>query len=250
MTATWTESEIAAFVDGELTSADADRIARVLVTDADARAIADRIRATNDVLKSAFSAPMGEQIPDAIFRTVAEPDRGGAGPSDRPATVTPLRRHRDRPRDAGRRRWMPMALAAGIALVVGVGTGGVMWPEPSAPLTSGDAPTGGTLHAALETLPEWDPVGRRHPTDDDVCRCRWKICAGNSKRPVSCRTSWVSVSPAGRRRTSGMSRSWSRRRWYRHRTILKAPIARRSSPADRGPTPWMRCSTPSVPARA
>ena len=153
MTATWTEAEIAAFVDGELSSADADRIARVLVSDVDARVVADRIRATNDALKAAFAAPMDEQIPDAIFRTVAEQDRGGAGPSNRSATVTPLRRHRDRSRSGGNRRWMPMALAACIALVVGFGTGGVLLPETAGPLTSGDAPSGGALHAALETLP-------------------------------------------------------------------------------------------------
>lgn len=134
----WHEDDIAASVDGAIEDpAEVERIARLIATDPDAAALATRIEASNRDLREAFDAPMHQEIPPAIAAVLGAPPGAapgalrGAAPGAEPATaaggaperapdtaqrVVPLHR-------PPRRAWQPMALAASLALAVGLGAG-------------------------------------------------------------------------------------------------------------------------------
>lgn len=138
MSRRWTEPEIAAFVDGELDGADAERIAEIIDSDPEARALAERLDGANALLREAFDAPMSEPAPTALAAAIL----------DSPVRVLG---RRSRPRPA----WVPMAMAAGIALVVGLGAGAALFGSgeqpPIASLGVGPAPA--AVGTALETTP-------------------------------------------------------------------------------------------------
>lgn len=140
MTRTWTETEIAALVDGELEGEARARALRAVAEDPEAAALAESIRATNDLLRRAYPlTPVA--VPDALR---------AASPSRRPA----------RRRDGGRAALPLRRLAAGIAMAA-LAAGAAAWLLSSAPGTvSGDAlalapgpvPADGPVHRALEEL--------------------------------------------------------------------------------------------------
>ncbi len=139
MTANWTEEEIAAWVDGAADAAEAERVERILADDPAARAYAETLQKANRALKSAFEAPMDEPVPAAIKAAIlGEPGKVAQFPRRRSVST-----------------WIPAAIAASLALVVGLGAGGLLETEPAPGMIAvlGDAPTDGPLHAALETLP-------------------------------------------------------------------------------------------------
>lgn len=149
MTTEWTEAEVAAWVDGQLHGSDAERIERLVGVDPGARAYAEAVRSTNRALKAAFEDPMTEPVPAPIRIAIESHPVGRARPfgAGRPGLVR-------------RKGWRPAALAASIALVVGLaaglGAGGLLWaPEHGERniAATGMARPGGPLHAALETLP-------------------------------------------------------------------------------------------------
>lgn len=119
MSRDWTEDEIAAFVDGDLDNADARRIAAIIETDDEARTLAERIGNANAWLRDAFDTPMQEPPPETLVRTI------------RGATVHPIRRSPVR-----RPAWVPLAMAASIALIVGVGAGATLF-GPGSPVGPG-----------------------------------------------------------------------------------------------------------------
>lgn len=143
MTRNWTETEIAAWVDGALENpAEAVRISAIVETDAKAARLAERIRASNQLLGEAFDAPMREPVPSAIATALAAAPERVAVLGGRPGPL---------------RRW-PLAgaaMAATIAFSVGLGTGLMTGGPPDVGLVAGvgahasDAP----LARALETLP-------------------------------------------------------------------------------------------------
>jgi hypothetical protein len=118
MAGTWTETDIAALLDGELDGAERDRIAAIVETDPEAQACAARLRETDALLRDAFAAPMDEPIPAAM--QAALDDHG---------KVLPLAAFR-----APARQWaMPAALAASLALLVGFASGSLLTPGQPAP---------------------------------------------------------------------------------------------------------------------
>jgi len=143
MTRNWTESEIAAWVDGALeTPAEAARIARIVETEPEAARTAERLRASNRQLRAAFDSAMREPVPPAIAAALdAVPARAAA----RGARPGPLRR---RPLAA-------MAAAATIAFALGLGTGLMSGDrrEPAPVAGLGPQPADAPLSRALEALP-------------------------------------------------------------------------------------------------
>ncbi|MGF1660254.1 MAG: hypothetical protein ACFCUS_12575 [Rubrimonas sp.] len=140
----WTEQEIAAFVDGELDAVEAARIAAILDADPAARARAEELRAMNALLRDAFAAPLEEPAPAPMRAALL-------GAPGKVATLTPAARRAPR-------TWAPAALAASVALLIGLGVGGALFgPSPQAPqvaqaaLGVGLAPE--AAQAALETAP-------------------------------------------------------------------------------------------------
>jgi hypothetical protein len=117
MARTWTETDIAALLDGELDGAEHDRIAHILETDPEAQACAARLRETDALLREAFAAPMDEPTPDRMQAALDDHGR-----------VVRLATFR-----ASARQWvMPSALAASIALLIGFAAGSLLNPfQPS-----------------------------------------------------------------------------------------------------------------------
>ncbi|MEM7060145.1 MAG: hypothetical protein AAF557_21395 [Pseudomonadota bacterium] len=147
MTNGWTEEEIAAFVDGSLDDAAADRIAAILEQDPDARALAEEISNGNDLLRAAFADVAQSPVPTSLAETLTTAD----------GTVVPFHRRLAQPST-----WIPAAAAASVAIIVGLGLGAQFGATKSGPeITLGDAPPDSALHLALETLPSGDPYDER-----------------------------------------------------------------------------------------
>ncbi|MGD1924555.1 MAG: anti-sigma factor family protein [Paracoccaceae bacterium] len=139
MTRDWTEEDIAAYVDGALDPADAERVAAILEHDEEARGLADQIDASNAMLRAAFADVANAPVPAALTATLAHEGD----------TVVPMRWRFARPTT-----WVPAAAAASVAIVVGVLLGTQIEDNMGSPqITLGDAPSDSALHLALETLP-------------------------------------------------------------------------------------------------
>lgn len=139
MTRQWTEEQIAALIDGSLDDeAERDALQGVIESDPAARAYAERIRRSNALLGEAFDVATDEPMPAAIEAAIF-------GVPGKVATFKPRR---------ATGRWLPAAIAASLALVVGLGIGTHFNRSPG-PIIAvlGDAPVGGPLHVALETSP-------------------------------------------------------------------------------------------------
>lgn len=134
----WTEDDIAAWVDGELEPEAARRIGAIVVSDPEARVAAQRVEATNRALRAAFADTLAAPVPAALTAAVlAEPGKV--------AMLT---------RPARRVVWGPAALAASVALAVGVGLGALV-PGSGGPAGVAVAvgPAGPLVAAALEGSP-------------------------------------------------------------------------------------------------
>lgn len=108
-----TETEIAAWLDGELAPEDRARVGRLIETDPEARALAERLSRNDALLREAFAAPLQEPVPQRLASALRDP------PAEPEGRVVRL---------ADRRRtvWRPAAMAAGLALVVGFGAGAAL----------------------------------------------------------------------------------------------------------------------------
>lgn len=164
MAASWTETDIAAFVDGELEGAERARVAALIEADPAAQALADSLRETDALLREAFAAPLSEPVPPSLAAIVKAD-----------AKVVPLRPRRPA------HSWMPMALAASVALLIG-GTAGLMLGQskgPAAPASLAALSVGGVplvLAEALDTAPSGTIRGDVQPLasfplpDGGACR--------------------------------------------------------------------------------
>lgn len=151
------EEQIAAYVDGSLDPAEAATVAAALAQDESLRAYAEEVRQASRLLREAFEEPMREPVSADLRATILGPSGlGPTGSPDReaagPGRVVDLAQVRE-----ARRPWVGMALAASIALVIGVSATSVMIPGGPQPADQiamvGTAPVEGPLHQALEALP-------------------------------------------------------------------------------------------------
>ncbi|MEL6576279.1 MAG: hypothetical protein AAFQ81_10350 [Pseudomonadota bacterium] len=128
---------IARLIDGSLAGDPREREIRDLVAnDPDAMAYAEQIERSNRMIRAAFEAPMREPLPAGIRAAIF----------GQPGKVAVLRRPS---------AWIPTAIAASLALAIGVGAG-IAWLAPSSDgqiAVLGDVAPNSPLFAALETLP-------------------------------------------------------------------------------------------------
>ena len=128
---------IAQWVDGAFEDDPREaEVRELLAKDPDAKAYAEQVARSNRLIRTAFEAPMREPMPAGIRATLFA----------QPGKVAVLRRPRV---------WIPTAIAASLALALGVsGWLGLLTPPTDTQIaTLGDAAPDGPLHLALETLP-------------------------------------------------------------------------------------------------
>lgn len=142
MSRDWTEEKISSLIDGSLEDdGEATTLRQALERDPEARIHAERVRKSNALLREAFDVPADEPMPAAIEAAIF----------GEPGKLAVLR-----PRGSAR-TWVPVAIAASLALVIGFGAGGLLQrPQGPAIAVLGDAVRDGALHAALESLPSGD----------------------------------------------------------------------------------------------
>lgn len=146
MTQDWTEEEVAAYVDGSLNETDAARVRALLASDPAARAAAEEIERSNALLRRAFDDVIAEPPPARLRAAIL----------GEPGKVAFLRR---RPST-----WTPVAMAASIALLVGVGLGlggGWIGGAGTGQIALGDAPSASPLQIALENRASGTAVNGR-----------------------------------------------------------------------------------------
>lgn len=142
-----TDEQIAAYVDGSLTGDDAAEVAEAILRDPEVRRYADSVRDANRVLREAFDGPMEEPVSDELREIIM-----GHETDESRGEVVDLGQARK-----ARKPWFAMALAASVALVVGITSTAVVFQgeqngQPKI-ATSGPAATDGPLHLALEEQP-------------------------------------------------------------------------------------------------
>ena len=148
---------LVAYADGELSGDDADRAAALVRTDPQAAELVARMRESGRLVAAAFAGPEREPVPEALLQAVRS---GGKDESSPSGAVLPFaRRPRNRPVVAG---W-GMALAASVALVIGIGGGfgtARLWtsPDEGIGLARHAAASGPAFQRALDTSVSGVPV--------------------------------------------------------------------------------------------
>ena len=139
---TYTDEQLVAYADGELPAAESAAIAQAAAGDPALARRIERFVQTRRVLSEAFAAKLAEPVPARLLEALAGPGK-----------VVPLRR-------AAPRTWVPLALAASVAL--GVGLSVSLWlPRGSgatATTIAGLPPDAGALGAALERKASGEPA--------------------------------------------------------------------------------------------
>jgi hypothetical protein len=115
------DTMLMAYADGELDAATARDVAAAIAADPALARRAAQFRRTRELVAAAVEDALGQDVPDALLRTARTP---------LPPTVAPGLRLRPR---AGwwRGGWRPAALAASLALLIGLAGGQLL--RPSAP---------------------------------------------------------------------------------------------------------------------
>ena len=139
MSRDWTEERIAALVDGAIEDEqEAAALRTVLESNPEAKAYAERVERSNVLLRDAFEIPAEEPTPASIQAAIF-------GEEGKVAVLEPR---------LSARAWMPAAIAASLALVIGLGVGSQFGDQRTPVIAAlGEAPLEGPLHAALEDLP-------------------------------------------------------------------------------------------------
>lgn len=141
------DETLMAYADGEL---DADTMAQVEAALAQSEDVAQRLAMffeTRSLLQEAYAPRLADPVPDALVAAIrGQAEAQAAAPAQGAGSVVSLDRHRQA-RDAATSRatpaWRPAAIAASLALAVGLGAGWM--------LGSGSAPSGGAgLVASLD----------------------------------------------------------------------------------------------------
>lgn len=141
-----TDDQIAAYVDGSLEGAEAADVAEAIERDPAVRDYADRVREANRLLREAFDEPMAEPVSDKLRETILGPQ--AADQEDKVVDLTKVR--------TARKPWLGMALAASIALVIGISSTAVIFQNDGIqPQIAATGPVGteSPLHQVLEEQP-------------------------------------------------------------------------------------------------
>lgn len=156
-----TDVELMAYVDGELTRDDVNRIETALASNPDLRARLQVFAATRAPVARAFDHIMAAPVPDALVALVRGGTEAGAAKANAAQTIPFPRRDATRGRTSG--PWL-QRLAASIALLaIGGGTGyvlattGIATHGPAGNTRTAVAPT--TISQALQTALEQQPSG-------------------------------------------------------------------------------------------
>ena len=155
-----TDEILVAYADGRLSTAEADLVASYLAGDEEARRFTVALKASADLVREAFEEPVNAQpsrlLADMIM---AAPPH----PAQRDTVVAmPTRASGSTNRRWERMAWKPMAMAASVALVVGIAAGSLLLPRPGAdsvsPLTLGPVSPSGIFHGVLERRSTGDTI--------------------------------------------------------------------------------------------
>lgn len=168
---TLSDEKLTAFMDGELPDAEMEEIAQALESD---ESLVERLIALREAdgwLRSRYDA-LDEKPISAVTEETARQLVEKLGEAT-PANVVPLGAKSAR-KTAWNGRWTVPAVAASVALLVGMGVGQLLGPDPvNLPgagdplLTAGQVSPGSPLYAALETSVSGDglsPAGQGAPT--------------------------------------------------------------------------------------
>lgn len=190
---TVTDEMLSAFLDGELEPSRADEIRAALSNEPALRARLAQFRQSDDVMRSAASTLENRHLPKSVT-TLLGHEHSDAGDL--------VRQRGDRPRDG---RFWPTALAASIALVVGLVSGSlylgttVEAGAPGSQDVAGRVEPGQPLFAALEAVPSGETVtmgtaeATMHPVlsfesvGGEVCREFEFSRPNESVRAIACR---------------------------------------------------------------
>lgn len=183
-----------AYVDGELDDEQEAFVEALIASDPEAKAIIERYRETDDRLRSGFDEvirmPVPQHLVDTLRKAKSDP------------TIVPLRSTGRTPSSVG---WTGLALAASIALVVGVLSGG--WIFGGLRLNSPPA-IADFLHEALETQPAGTalmsgdgmetitPTLTFHAVDNRICREFERLAGTRRTVGVGCRDDdgkWIAL---------------------------------------------------------
>lgn len=215
-----TDEDLMAWVDGELPSAEADRVAAAVAADAALAARAARLRQLNQQLRAAFAPDLNEPVPDTLS-AIARGEHLAAPAGS--ASIHPL---------ASRRRRLGWAawggLAAGVLLTLAVAPKLASWSSDTADTVQAQADgrllARGALAAALEQ-------GLASETRPDGTRL---LLSFRDRHGQFCRSF---AAPVGRGLACREQGQWQV-------VVLTAPAA----PAASGPGDQLRLASGDLPA--
>jgi hypothetical protein len=180
------DEKLNAFVDHELDSEQRAEMEALVAGDDHVKARVSRMRTNDDLVRSAFDAPMAAAVPDRFLSTI---DSGLAKHAN--ATVVSLKTHLTRASNDNGKPWWQIGGALAASLAVGLFFGTQLAP------TADDATVSVALNDALNSTPSAQSVvlksGERMTPQLTFARagggyCRqFSIAAGNSTRTgVAC----------------------------------------------------------------
>lgn len=151
------DEDLMAYADGQLEPATAQRIERALADDPPLQRRLAAFQASRRILSESFSQTLREPVPRALLALLAEPEPAAERRSEGPS-LGPTRRRR-----VFRSGWVPMALAASLALAIGLSLDEWNRPGPAKPsMIPAVAALGDPdlIAQALENQPTGNPLGR------------------------------------------------------------------------------------------
>jgi hypothetical protein len=182
------EETLSAYVDGALEAGARAEVEARLATDAEARALLERLRVADRLAIEAFAAPMHEPPPQALVNAILSAIAPGAADRD----ASPGRR----PPPAWNARRYALPLAASLALAVGLAAGaflGHRLAQPTGELALGVVPGESVLHRLLERYPSGSTLEIRGARG--VARRVGVVATFMDRHARPCRE--VEVTPAG-----------------------------------------------------
>ncbi|HRD77397.1 MAG TPA: hypothetical protein PK264_15935 [Hyphomicrobiaceae bacterium] len=151
------------YADGELDEAKRREIEAYLASDPKAAELVNRLQKSAALLKQAFEVPASSPVPDRLIAVLQESPaaRPGVVDAEHTTTITPIGRRRL----SQRGMFLPMAMAASLALVVGAGVGfglrDFRSPSISTVIAAGPVASGSALARLLHsrTTGEGEQIG-------------------------------------------------------------------------------------------